>query len=962
FIAWLHQQDADSAETYWRATLEGRTAPTAIEVGKAAPNAETDSPDYDEQEISFTADETQRLHEAAKRLHVTVNTLVQGAWGLLLSRYSNEADVIFGVTSSGRPPSLHGVEKIVGIFINTLPTRVRVPPEASVGGWLQELQARQAEQRQFEYSTLAQVHGWSEIPRSMRLFDSILVYENYPPYDFERGGGGGGQLEVGDIHAHGRTNYPLTVLAKGTSELLLKMWYDTSRFDDSTISRMLGHLRRIIQSLSSDAEQRLADVDILSEPEREQLLVEWNSPQTSYPATACIHELFEQQAARRPDAVALVSDEASLTYAELNARANRLAHHLRASGVGAEARVGLMLERSPEMVVALLAVLKAGGAYVPLDPSYPDERLSFLLGDAGLHTLVTVQKFADRTGSARANVVLLDADADQLASQPEDNPAQLTHPDNLAYIIYTSGSTGQPKGALVTHENITRLFAATEQYYKFDAADVWTLFHSYAFDFSVWELWGALAYGGRLVVVSHAVSRAPEEFYELLVRERVTVLNQTPSAFRQLMSAEESAGAGQQLALRFVIFGGEALELSSLKPWFERHGDERPRLVNMYGITETTVHVTYRPLTFADARSGGGSRIGVALPDLQVYVLDRELRPVPVGVPGELYVGGAGVARGYLNQAALTAERFIPHPYSAQPGARLYRSGDLARFLPGGDLEYLGRNDQQVKIRGFRIEPGEVEAALREQSGIEDCAVMVRESAEGEKRLVAYCVRRGGAEFAELSAGQLRAQLKQRLPDYMLPAQVVMLDALPLTPNGKVDRKALTAVESVESEPDTKFSAPRTPVEELLASIWASVLDVERVGRDDEFFELGGHSLLATQIMSRVRETFNVEVPLSALFENSTPSGLAMRIEEAMRAGEGISTAPLKPVSREQILPLSFAQQRLWFLDQLEPGSFFYNIPAVLRLNGRLDISVLERTLTEITRRHEVLRSTFVAT
>ncbi|HJX28648.1 MAG TPA: amino acid adenylation domain-containing protein, partial [Thermoanaerobaculia bacterium] len=553
--------------------------------------------------------------------------------------------------------------------------------------------------------------------------------------------------------------------------------------------------------------------------------------------------------------------------------------------------------------------------------------------------------------SGKVELILLDEQRERLEALPSGDLAPLGDVASLAYVIYTSGSTGQPKGVLVTHGNVTRLFAATEEWFGFCERDVWTLFHSYAFDFSVWEIWGALLYGGRLVIVPYEVSRSPGLFLDLLLRERVTVLNQTPSAFSQLAQADAERG-GALNDLRRVIFGGEALDPVGLAPWFARHGDAQPLLVNMYGITETTVHVTFRPLSAEDARVERRSGLGVPIPDLSLAILGPGLRPVPIGGPGELVVSGAGLARGYLGRPALTAERFVPDPFGSRPGIRLYLSGDLGRFLPHGEVEYLGRIDRQVKIRGFRIELGEIEAALTALDGVRDAAVVVRED-RGEKRLVAYVI-------GEVLAAALRQALQERLPDYMVPAAYVKLAELPLTLNGKLDRKALPDPEtsgSVEA-----WVAPSGPVEELLAGIWADVLGLDRVGGDDDFFALGGHSLLATRVVSRLREVIGVDLPLRDLFEAPRLADLAARIEAARRAETGRLTPPLVPLApelRAGALPLSFAQQRLWFIDQLEPGSPLYNIAVVLRVEGELDARVLALCIGEIARRHEALRTVF---
>nr|NCS43449.1 amino acid adenylation domain-containing protein [Microcystis aeruginosa BS11-05] len=625
-----------------------------------------------------------------------------------------------------------------------------------------------------------------------------------------------------------------------------------------------------------------------------------------YPADKCIHQLFEEQVERTPNDVAVVFEEQQLTYNELNRRANQLAHYLQSLGVKPDELVGICVERSLEMIVGLLGILKAGGAYVPLDPDYPQERLSFMLEDSQVKVLVTQAKLVESIPEHQAQLICLDTEWEKIAQNIPSNPESGVKPDNLTYIIYTSGSTGKPKGVLVNHANVVRLFAATDSWYHFNSNDVWTLFHSYAFDFSVWEMWGALLYGGRLVVVPYLVTRSPEAFYQLLCQEKVTILNQTPTAFRQLIQVEESlkgsfpplsrgvrgdrsSTTDNDLSLRLVIFGGEALEINSLQPWFNRHGDQCPQLVNMYGITETTVHVTYRPLSMTDLDSTA-SVIGCPIPDLQVYLLDQYLQLVPVGVPGEMYVGGAGVTKGYLNRPELTTERFIPSPFEkdevipptplnkggTQGGAKLYKTGDLARYLPKGELEYLGRIDNQVKIRGFRIELGEIEALLASHPQIWETVVIVRDDTTGDKRLVAYIVPQSEKT---ITINEIRQFLKAKLPSYMVPNAFVILDALPLTANGKIDRRALPPSES-SSEPSEKYVAPRNPIEDILVNVWSEILKVEKVGINDNFFELGGHSLLATKLVAQIRDRLKIELPLRQLFNTATLAELAQGIEQ----------------------------------------------------------------------------------
>ena len=951
YIAWLQKQDQKQAEKFWKQKLQGFTAPTHLTVEKLL--SDKDGISYGEQKIQFTASLTTALQSFVRQNRLTLNNLVQATWALLLSRYSQETDVVFGATISGREPSIVGIESMVGLFINTLPMRVQVAADTQVLALLKDLQAQQVESEQYSYSSLADIQGWSEIPRGTPLFDSIVVFENLPVDAARKSHNDSFTIENIQLSQH--TNYPLTVVAYPGQQLQIRMSYDTSEFDDAAIARMLGHFQTLIEGIIANPQQRVSQLPMLTAVEQQQLLVEWNNTQAEYPQNQCIHQLFEEQVQRTPDAVAVTFANQQLTYQQLNTQANQLAHYLKSLGVGADVLVGICVERSLEMIVGILGILKAGGAYVPLDPEYPQERLSFMLEDAQMSVLLTQQQLVESLPQHQARVVCLDTDWEKIAQKCESNPENTATSENLAYVIYTSGSTGKPKGVLVNHANVVRLFAATDSWYHFNSQDVWTMFHSYAFDFSVWEIWGALLYGGRLVVVPYLVTRSPESFYELLCQEQVTVLNQTPSAFRQLIQTEQSIGTANDLSLRLVIFGGEALELQSLQPWFDRHGDSSPQLVNMYGITETTVHVTYRPLTKADLHDTA-SVIGRLIPDLQVYLLDQNLQLVPIGVRGEMYVGGAGVTRGYLNRPELTQQRFISNPFAEVGGSRLYRTGDLARYLPNGELEYLGRIDNQVKIRGFRIELGEIEGLLAQHPAVWENLVIIREDEPGDKRLVAYVVLK-----VEQSATvpELRQFLGNQLPSYMIPNAFVLLESLPLTSNGKVDRRALPKPD-LDSTQVEKFVAPRTPIEEMLTQIWAQVLKIEQVGIHDNFFELGGHSLLATQLVSRIRNLFKVELPLRELFTKATVAQLGRSLQQLQQQDIALTSVPILKRTENVELPLSFAQQRLWFLDQFEPNSPFYNIHVALRLTGTLKVPALEQSLQAIVERHEALRTNFI--
>ncbi|EMH4075209.1 amino acid adenylation domain-containing protein [Serratia marcescens] len=725
--------------------------------------------------------------------------------------------------------------------------------------------------------------------------------------------------------------------------------YDAASVADEQMLRATQHLLMLLNDAVRAGSHRrtVGELSLVSEEERAQLLQGLNHTVASHSPAVCLHRLFEAQVRRTPEAIAVTYGDDSLTYAELNTQANRWAHRLVQLGVQPDSLVALCAGRGLPMLVGLLGILKAGGAYVPLDPAYSGERLQFILADSAPVLLLADELGRQALGDCEVPVLALEQ---PLTGESDDLQDVGVRPAHLAYVIYTSGSTGKPKGVMVEHRQVARLFSATNAWFNFSAADRWCLFHSFAFDFSVWEIWGAWLYGGQLFIVPQAIARSAPDFYHFVCRSGITVLNQTPSAFKAFIQAQAHSEARQQL--REIVFGGEMLKPSDLAPWFARPENRQTRLINMYGITETTVHVTYRPLSAQDTAITT-SPIGSRIPDLRLYLLGADGEPVPMGAIGELYVGGEGVARGYLNRPELTAERFLDDPFNRAPGARMYRTGDLARYLPGGDIEYLGRNDQQVKIRGFRIECGEVEAQLSTDPRVRSVAVDAIDDGDGGKRLVAWVVPAPEAERATLATG-LRQHLQARLPDYMVPVAYVWLEALPLTGNGKLDKRALP-VPQVDAYVREAYAPPQGEAENLLAAIWRELLGVERVGRYDHFFELGGHSLMAVRLANRVQQA-GWQLPLQALFASPVLHVLAQALEVAP-AQEPLL---ILPVARDGELPLSFAQQRLWFLTQLEGMSETYHIPLALRLHGRLDRQALQHSLDALYARHESLRSRFI--
>ncbi|MET5509746.1 amino acid adenylation domain-containing protein [Serratia marcescens] len=725
--------------------------------------------------------------------------------------------------------------------------------------------------------------------------------------------------------------------------------YDAASVADEQMLRATQHLLMLLNDAVRAGSHRrtVGELSLVSEEERAQLLQGLNHTVASHSPTACLHRLFEAQVKRTPEAIAVTYGDDSLTYAELNTQANRWAHRLVQLGVQPDSLVALCAGRGLPMLVGLLGILKAGGAYVPLDPAYSGERLQYILADSAPVLLLADELGRQALGGCEVPVLALEQ---PLTGESGDLQDVGVRPAHLAYVIYTSGSTGKPKGVMVEHRQVARLFSATNAWFNFSAADRWCLFHSFAFDFSVWEIWGAWLYGGQLFIVPQAIARSAPDFYHFVCRSGITVLNQTPSAFKAFIQAQAHSEARQQL--REIVFGGEMLKPCDLAPWFARPENRQTRLINMYGITETTVHVTYRPLSAQDTAITT-SPIGSRIPDLRLYLLGADGEPVPMGAIGELYVGGEGVARGYLNRPELTAERFLDDPFNRAPGARMYRTGDLARYLPGGDIEYLGRNDQQVKIRGFRIECGEVEAQLSTDPRVRSVAVDAIDDGDGGKRLVAWVVPAPEAERATLATG-LRQHLQARLPDYMVPVAYVWLEALPLTGNGKLDKRALP-VPQVDAYVREAYAPPQGEAENLLAAIWRELLGVERVGRYDHFFELGGHSLMAVRLANRVQQA-GWQLPLQALFASPVLHVLAQALEVAPAQ----EPQPILPVARDGELPLSFAQQRLWFLTQLEGMSETYHIPLALRLHGRLDRQALQHSLDALYARHESLRSRFI--
>ncbi|HEJ3368219.1 TPA: pyoverdine non-ribosomal peptide synthetase PvdD, partial [Pseudomonas aeruginosa] len=876
--SWMEAGEKERQLAYWTGLLGGEQP--VLELPFDRPRPARQSHRGAQLGFELPRELVEAVRALAQREGASSFMLLLASFQALLYRYSGQADIRVGVPIANR--NRVETERLIGFFVNTQVLKADLDGRMGFDELLAQARQRALEAQAHQDLPFEQLvealqpeRNASHNPLFQVLFNHQSEIRSVTP-----------EVQLEDLRLEGlawdgqTAQFDLTLdIQEDENGIWASFDYATDLFDASTVERLAGHWRNLLRGIVANPRQRLGELPLLDAPERRQTLSEWNPAQREYAVQGTLQQRFEEQARQRPQAVALILDEQRLSYGELNARANRLAHCLIARGVGADVPVGLALERSLDMLVGLLAILKAGGAYLPLDPAAPEERLAHILDDSGVRLLLTQGHLLERL-PRQAGVEVLAIDGLVLDGYAESDPLPTLSADNLAYVIYTSGSTGKPKGTLLTHRNALRLFSATEAWFGFDERDVWTLFHSYAFDFSVWEIFGALLYGGRLVIVPQWVSRSPEDFYRLLCREGVTVLNQTPSAFKQLMAVACSADmATQQPALRYVIFGGEALDLQSLRPWFQRFGDRQPQLVNMYGITETTVHVTYRPVSEADLEGGLVSPIGGTIPDLSWYILDRDLNPVPRGAVGELYIGRAGLARGYLRRPGLSATRFVPNPFPGGAGERLYRTGDLARFQADGNIEYIGRIDHQVKVRGFRIELGEIEAALAGLAGVRDAVVLAHDGVGGTQ-LVGYVVA-DSAEDAERLRESLRESLKRHLPDYMVPAHLMLLERMPLTVNGKLDRQALPQPDASLSQ--QAYRAPGSELEQRIAAIWSEILGVERVGLDDNFFELGGHSLLLLMLKERIGDTCQATLSISQLMTHASVAEQAACIEGQAR-------------------------------------------------------------------------------
>ena len=961
YVDWVGRQDKGRAEAFWRRYLEGFSAPNPLAWDRPPAREVARSRDEPDCARQLTVETTAVLTAFARRHRLTINTLLEAAWGLLLSRTSGDRDVVFGTVAAGRPPELPGIESMVGLCANTVPVRLGASPGAEVLPWLRQLQRRGFELRELHWSPLTEVQKCSDVPRSEALFDSALVLVNTPSSSGSGGPGlaRGGPLEIQPEHYEPRTNLSLTTMVWPGRALLIRMFYQGSRFDRTTVLRHLELMETLLRGLAAaSGSTRLHDLPSLRGAQRQQLLVEWND--TAYrPSGRTFGELLAARVEQVPEAVAVACDGHQVSYRHLRGLAAGLAGRL-AERVAAEDVVALLAPRGIEFLAVVLAAFDLGAAYLPLDPKHPPARWLEILTRSRSRLVIAhamflpaLRQVLEGAPGPRPLVLALE----ELFSRQGLGHARVPRggPQSLAYVIYTSGSTGAPKGAMVEHRGMLNHLLAKVEELRLTAADVLAQTASQCFDISVWQFLAPLLVGGRVEVFSDQLALDPARLLDRLEALGVSIFEPVPSVLRAFLEEIARRPARPALVrLRWVIPTGEALPPELCRAWLAGH--PRVPLLNAYGPTECSDDITHHRITLPPPASQIHMPIGRALLNLHLWVVDRHLLPVPHGVVGELCAGGGvAVGRGYLRDSGRTAEIFVPDPFAARPGRRMYRTGDLARYLPDGVLEFLGRRDHQVKIRGFRIEPGEVESLLGQHPAVHSAAVVARPRPEGhgELWLVAYFVPESGDG---VQVPELRGYLKESLPNYMVPSAFVALEEMPLNRNGKIDRKALPVPEAVEVEGRAR---PRTPTEELLLEIWRQVLSIEQPALDEPFFDVGGHSLLAVQLISRVRGAFRVELPLHALFDDPTVIALAKKIETAKRADRGLVAPPIERVSRAAPLPLSFAQQRLWVVDQMRPGSPAFNMPEALRVSGRFDVAAFGRALDEIVRRHEALRTTF---
>jgi amino acid adenylation domain-containing protein len=940
YIAWLSKQNLAEAETFWRKHLEAIEGPTPLPFALPRPQAHEMPASLVRRRVRVSPAVTASLKRLVQTQRITMNTIVQGAWAIFLSRCTGHRNVLFGATVSGRPAALPGVESMLGLFINTLPVRVSVDPSAPLLAWLSALQEEQLQAREFDYTPLVQLQTWTQVPPGQPLFESLLVFENYP-------------IQVGqpEIALHDKAiavsdrsydqsiNYPLALTAAWRSELGIQVALDPHRIDPAFADRIASHLEAVLAGMAANPDNLLNDLPLVTEASREQVLAFASGPKTPIRLLS-IPEAFALQVRRTPDATAILSDDGhALTYANLDSRANEVAQRLRNSGIQPENPVAVFLDRSPELLIAMLGVLKAGGVYVPIDPASPFERMHHILSDSRAPVILTVTQLVPRIGAGQfQQVVCLDLPPSDVS--PGGAAEVRIEPDNLAYFIYTSGSTGTPKGVMCTHGSLVAMVDSLRGMFSVSTGTLVAQIASMAFDASVSEIFTAMLAGATICLCPRQVSRSTEALVAWLSEHCVSFAAMPPSVMAAMPDHELRS-------LQTMIAAGEHCPAQVAERWSTGR-----QFFNGYGPTECTVAASVGELLPTSEEP----HMGTPLANYHLFVLDSGLQLASLGVVGELYIGGVGVCRGYVASPDMTAERFVPDPWSGTPGARLYKTGDLVFYRSDGKLQFVGRVDRQVKRRGHRIELGEIESVLRAHPQVRAAAVIATDEESATRRLIGYFV---PVEKGCISARELRDFVSTRLPEYMFPSAYVELAAMPLAPSGKLDYSALPEPKDAVTPSHPRMREAWAGIREILAGIWTDVLRSEPTAPDDNFFEMGGHSLLATQLISRVRGAFDVDLKLESLFNHPCFGGFAAHVEQEFAQCGRSSLMRIERTPRNGRVPLSFAQRRLWFLHRLEPTSAAYNCATGLRVPGPLDRNVLKATFGEIIRRHEVLRTSF---
>ncbi|WP_313707973.1 non-ribosomal peptide synthetase, partial [Planktothrix agardhii] len=950
---WLQGDILQRQLDYWQKQLADAPALLSLPTDRPRPAVQS----FAGAHLPFTLswELSQKLTQLTQEQGVTLFMTLLTAFDILLYRYTEQEDILIGTPITNRNRS--ELEGLIGFFVNTLVLRTDLSGNPSFNELLirvREMAMDAYTHQDLPFEMLVEVLQPERDLSHAPLFQVDFLLQNEPLSQLELIG-----LTASPLLTESATaKFDLTLGMENTDKGLRGVWeYNTDLFERSTIERLAGNFVTLLEAIVANPQQQISQLPLLTEVESQQLLKDWNTTEKNYPFHQCVHHLFEEQAERTPNAVAVVFEGLELTYQQLNIQANQLAHYLQSLGVGAEILVGIYLERSLLVIVGLLAVLKAGGAYVPLDPDYPQQRLSYMAEDAKISLLLTQQSLLSSLPVEDVGVIVLDKSAESLTVQSLENPVSEVVPENLLCVLYTSGSTGKPKGVMLTHEALVNHSWGISEIFGLTESDRVLQFASFGFDVAAEEIFPTWLKGGTVVLRPWQMFPTLTDFADFIEQESLTLLNITPAYWHEWAIAVSQSSATVPSSLRVVAVGGDAVLPETVNIWREWVG-KQVQCINVYGPTEASVTAIVHDLLDSQSEKINSVLIGRPIANTKAYILDQNLQPAPIGVKGELHLCGVRLARGYLNRPELTAEKFIDNPFAAAPFNRLYKTGDLARYLPNGSIECFGRIDNQVKIRGFRIELGEIEAILNQHLDVQTSCVIIREDLPGQKYLVAYIVISSHYERIPMIS-ELRQFLAGNLPMYMVPQAFVFLESLPLTTNRKVDRRALPAP-NLEGDRRDQYVAPRNAIEEMLLQIWTEVLKVGQVGIYDNFFEIGGHSLLATQLVSRIRSLFKIELPLRSLFAAATVAELAHLIEPLQQQNLTLTVPPILPRTKDTELPLSFAQQRLWFLDQLQPNSALYNIPMVLRLQGNLNQGALEQSLWSICDRHEVLRTNFV--